>query len=422
VIRRNLASNQWRLGLLREAKDNLEFILKKMPGDKLAAWLLGMVSESLRDYNSASRLLGSVQEIVKQDPESIVALSRSYYNTGQKEKARETLSLLGSRPADPGMIFFGGRVAAEAEDHETAEKLFTLIWTTYPDTATLGYNIALMQYRSNRFREGQKTLADLISRGHKNGDIYNLLGWCYHKQDNREKAVEAFQQAMALDPSKESHYLDLVTILMESKQLSSALSVAYRAVERIPLPSHAYEMKGLLESMLNHYNDAVGSFGRALELNPDSRMASLGLATAQWNAGMIKEAEATFQKGIEKFPQNALHYQEYGVLLLKLEDGESRGVPLLKTALALDASLPEPYYQLGNLALSKGKLPDALEHLEAAVRLDPKKSKIHYALGRAYRRLGRSEEAHRELQLYEALKAEEDKSDPNLRPTVTEHN
>ncbi len=89
---------------------------------------------------------------------------------------------------------------------------------------------------------------------------------------------------------------------------------------------------------------------------------------------------------------------------------ESQAVSLLKTALALDGSLAEPHYELGNLALAKGKTQEALQHLEAAAKLNPKSSKIRYALARAYRRLGRSEEATKELRIYQNLKAEERKS------------
>jgi tetratricopeptide (TPR) repeat protein len=414
VIRRNLATNQWKLGQLLEARRNLHFILQKNPKDSLSTWLAGMVAENLKDYANAAKLLGSVPEIVRQNPESIAALAHSYYNTGQRQKAQQTLDALQSHLPDSAGVFLGGRVAAEAEDYETAEKWFRAVLATYPDTPTVGYNLALMQYRLGRFADGGRLLLDLIARGYKSGDICNLLGWCHHKQRQGPAAVEAFEQAIALEPTRESHYLDLVTILLESKQHAAALAIAYRAVEKFPSSVHAYEMKGLLESMLYHYNDAVASFSRALELNPKSRVASLGLATAQWNAGAIKEAKVTFEKGIQEFPENALHYQEYGVLLLKLEDGEPQAVPLLEKALALDGSLSEPHYQLGNLELSKGNLQKALQHLEPAVKLDPKKSKIHYALLRAYRRLGRKEEASRELQLYESLKGTEEKVIPGL--------
>ena len=92
---------------------------------------------------------------------------------------------------------------------------------------------------------------------------------------------------------------------------------------------------------------------------------------------------------------------------------ESRAVGLLKRAIALDASLAEPHYQLGNLALLNERPEEALRHLQIAARLDPKGSKIHFGLRRAYSRLGRADEARKELGLYNTLKAAENESESN---------
>src|SRR5262249_3357513 len=86
-----------------------------------------------------------------------------------------------------------------------------------------------------------------------------------------------------------------------------------------------------------------------------------------------------------------------------------RAVSLLESALALDGSLPESHYQLGNLYLTKRRPNDALQHLVMAANLDPRRSKIHYALARTYRRLNQEENASRELKVYDELKAEEEK-------------
>jgi Flp pilus assembly protein TadD len=80
----------------------------------------------------------------------------------------------------------------------------------------------------------------------------------------------------------------------------------------------------------------------------------------------------------------------------------------MKTAMSLDPSLAEPHYYLGSLALTNGKLDEAMQQLQAAVRLDPSSSKAHFALSRALRQQGRSEESARELGIYQELKRAED--------------
>ncbi|PYV44205.1 MAG: hypothetical protein DMG06_07385 [Acidobacteria bacterium] len=413
VIRRNLAANQWQLGQLQTAKRNLEQILKGKPGDKPTILLMGMIAENLKEYEAAAKWLGSVPELVQQRPESLAALARSYYNTGQKEKARETLNFLLAHPPEPQGMFLAAEVARDADDNELARALFTAIGSTYPDRAALGYELAQVNYRLNRFDDSQKLLLDLIATGHETSDIYNLLGWCYQKQKNLKEAVRAFDQAIDMKPTEESNYLDLGTILAEHN-LPVALAVAKKAVERIPESYRGYLLKGMIEMRQGSNARAVQSFAKAVELKPDAAEASRGLAKAQLAAGMLPQAVSTFENGLRRFPRDALFHQEYALMLLKrVESGdltvEARAVSLLESALALDDSLPESHYQLGNLYLTKRKPNEALEHLVTAANLDPRRSKIHYALARTYRRLNQEENASRELKIYGELKAEEEK-------------
>jgi tetratricopeptide (TPR) repeat protein len=415
VIRRNLAANQWQLGDLGAAQRNLEFILKVSPKDKPTILLMGMVAENRKDYENAAKWLGSVPELVRQRSESLVALARSLYQTKRNLEAQEALQMLEVSPVNPNGVFLGGQVAAEANDYETAERLFVSIRSTYTDGVALGLNLAQVRYQAGRFAESQKTILDLIATGHETSDLYNLLGWCYQKQNQLKEAVMAFDQAIDLEPLKESNYLDLGMILTSSNLLPVALAVASKGLERIPESFRIYLMKGTIETRQGSYSDAAKSYGRALELNPQAPEANRGLAKAQSNAGMNTQALATFERGIKRFPQDALHYQEYALVLLKAADAgdataESRALSLLETAIGLDNSLAESHYQLGNRALAKGQAKRALQYLERATKLDPQSAKVHYALARTYRRLGREDEALRELDIHEKLKVEEEKS------------
>ena len=76
--------------------------------------------------------------------------------------------------------------------------------------------------------------------------------------------------------------------------------------------------------------------------------------------------------------------------------------------------MAESHYQLGNLALGSDKTQEALQHLEAAAKLSPKNSKTHFALARLYRRLGRAEDASKELALYESSRAIEERFTSNI--------
>ncbi|PYX78548.1 MAG: hypothetical protein DMG70_31245 [Acidobacteria bacterium] len=407
--RRYLAANLWQLHRYAQAKQNLERILKERPDDRPSRLLLGMVSENMKDYTTAVKMLSSVPAEVRERPQSIAALARSYYRTGATENARSTLEELLTHPAGTEGILLGGQIADEAGDYTAAEMLLDSIKAGPADQPTLGYRLALVQYHAHRFEESQRTLLSLSAAGYQSGDILNLLAWCYAKQNQTQEAVRVLEEAIRLAPGQESNYVDLGRILLAQHLLPAALGIAKRETSAFPNSPNAFSLRGSIEMRMSQFTDAIASYGRALKLDSGDLDARLGLAQAQFGAGMNKEANGSFEVAIQRFPRNGNLRIQYALILLKeAETGdaaaEARAVELLQSALTLDRSLPEAHYQLGNLALKRGRAAEALHHLEEAERLDSNLAGVHFALSRTYRRLGRSETAAHEMDLYQQLK------------------
>src|SRR5579859_1568508 len=124
ITRRNLATNQWRLGLFPEARRNLERVLKANPGDQQATLILGMVAEKQRDYARAAKLLAAVPGLVRTQPAAMTALAGAYYHTEQRNKARAALEPIIAHASNAQVTYVAGRVALDGEDYELAERLF----------------------------------------------------------------------------------------------------------------------------------------------------------------------------------------------------------------------------------------------------------------------------------------------------------
>lgn len=414
TARRYLAANLWQLRRYPEAKQNLGILLKEKPGDEQALLLLGMVSENMKDYATAAKVLASVPALVRERPESIAALARSYYHVGETEKARSLLGELRTQPVGATGVFLGAQIADEMEDYPTAEMMLTSIQSSFPDLAEVGYRLALVQFHAKRFEEAQHTLVHLVESGYKTGEIYNLLGWCAQGLHQPKEARDALEEAIRIEPTKESNYLDLGKILLADRLLSAALDVARRTAEAFPSSARAFSLKGSAELEMELFADSIHSYAQAVQLDPSDPDGMLGLAKAQSASGMTNEAAATLEKARKRFPKDARLPLEHGLLLLReAESGntvaETRAEQMLQLALALDRSLSEAHYQLGNLALKKGQWAEALRQLEIAAKVNPDSAKTHFALSRVFRRLNRNQDAAREMVLFEELK---DKQSP----------
>ena len=113
TVRRYLAANLWQLHRYPEARQNLEILLKQIPDDQPARLLLGMVAENMKDYGKAAEVLASVPDQVRQQPQAIAALARSYYHLGQTREAQSTLGQLEHFSGSTDAMVLGAMIAFE---------------------------------------------------------------------------------------------------------------------------------------------------------------------------------------------------------------------------------------------------------------------------------------------------------------------
>ena len=426
VARRYLAANLWQLHRYRDARRNLELILKQNNNDAPSRLLMGMVAENMKDYRTATQMLASVPEEVRKQPESIAALAMSYYQLGEKVQAQKTLEEMQNHPTGIRAALLGAQIADEMADYDTAERLLSSLESNSADQADLGYRLAAVQYRAGRFEKSEKTLLRLLASGNETGQIFNLLGWCYEKRNQPEQAQQAFERGIGVQPNDESNYLDLQKILVSRDRLAAALEVAKRTTEALPNSARALAMRGSIEMRTSQFSNAVTSYRRAAELDPASIDSALGLADAEFAADMEKEAQTRYEAGIKQFPEDARFRIHYASALLKQAEtgdprAQGRAQELLKSAVKLDPSSADAYVQLGEIALNNGQNAEAMQDYGIAAKLSPENATAHFGLSKVYRRLGKSEEASRETKLFEKLQQSASQS-PTSLPAENRHN
>lgn len=411
-VRGYLAANLWQLHRLKEARQHLEFILKARPGDPQATLLLGMVSENSGDYQTAVRMLASVPELVRGHPESVAALARSYYRTGEPQKARGWLEELRSGGGGVRGALLGAQIADQMEDYATAESLLVSLHPGAPEENEVNYRLAVVKFHAGEFAACRMILEPLAGKGVKKGEVLRLLGWCYQREGRYEDALHAFQEAIRMDPTDQTNFVDLGNMLVAEHRYSAALELARRMVGAFPDSARAAYLEGSVELQAEQFTDAVRSFRRARELDPANEETTIALARALAGAGEGAQAGTILREAMRRTPGDAALKLEMARLLLK--EGEAgnagalaRAEQLLAAALAADPNLADAHYLLGDIALRRGKAAEAVAHLEKAGKLAPGSARTHFALSRAYRRLGRNEEAGKEILLYETLSKKE---------------
>jgi tetratricopeptide (TPR) repeat protein len=405
---------QWQLGLLDAAEGNVRYILKSEPSDPGAILLLGLVSDSRGHYADAARLLSSQFDLAVSQPDRAVVLFHSLLESGRKTDIGRVIEALRSHATDPlwsSAISRCATMAASGNNLEAAETLFAMIPDNDSVQRAAGLPLATRLYQNGQLAQAQELLLRLIQRGWVSADAQTLLGKCLESQHDAGRAAEAYSKAIEIDPSTVARYDDLISLQLQFGKMNDAIAWANRAVTVAPKNAKAWVLKGNVELRSNAYQQALGSYLHAANLDGSDPDTILLIGGVHFISGENEAAIAEYKVGIERFPNDPRFYVNFAEVLLGSAESlerQARAEALLQKALQLAPHSAEAHYQMGQLALRQGRLQAAENEFSASLHSEPNRSKAHYALSLVYRRMGRPNEAEKQFALYQNLKRTEE--------------
>lgn len=201
-----------------------------------------------------------------------------------------------------------------------------------------------------------------------NVDAAYILGICYIQTKDYSSARKAFAKMFAVPPDSAASYLFTARMLLRQDFAPIAEEYAKKAVELDPKLPLAHSLLGEIYLYKSRLPEATEQFQKELELNPGDAAVYYKLADAYSRAQKYEDAEKLLQRSIW-----------------------------------LDATSTGPYILMGKVLEKKGEPLLAARALQRALAMDPNNPIPHHLLGLAYRELGRTEDADRELKLSEQL-------------------
>lgn len=231
---------------------------------------------------------------------------------------------------------------------------------------------AMILYREKQYVESIRKLERVLSLHDGDADVYKLIG------------------------------LNLVSIGKED--LSGRFFE--KAVELAPRDFMARYYLGLFHLTFKNFVMAEMGFQEAVKLNPRYVPGWLMLGVAQEQLGKEAEAVRTYRKAIEIEDQQATKTETpflyLARLLISMQQFE-QSLPVLKRAVIINPKSPEVLSLLGRALSRVEQYQEAAAVLEDAVRLAPQDKSSHYILMGVYQKLGKKNEAQREMQIFSAL-------------------
>ncbi|TIO31263.1 tetratricopeptide repeat protein [Mesorhizobium sp.] len=219
------------------------------------------------------------------------------------------------------------------------------------------------------------------------------------------------QYALALKPDSDAALVQLAAVSEQLKDGEGAIALYRRIPDSSPLKELSELQLGLNLADLDRHDEAIAHLKALVEAHPDDMRTYQALGGVYASKEDFRSAAGLYDKAVEvlKTPTRAdwnIFYQR-GIAYERLKEWP-KAEPNFRKALELFPDQPQVLNYLGYSWVDMNiNLKEGLEMIQKAVDLRPSDGYIVDSLGWAYFRLGRFEDAVREMERAVSLKPED---------------
>ncbi len=252
-------------------------------------------------------------------------------------------------------------------------------------------------------------------------DIYYNLGWCFWQVRNAERAIACWETAITIKSDYATAYADLGYIwltqgkideaidywqkslqiaevnqnLVFPKQINDIMPIGFSLINLLNSPDkqlNIYLYLGKILAREHHFDLAIASFQKALQLQCESAELYLEMGKAFAKQEDFESAIAVYQKAIQLEPNGEENYLELGKIYAHL--GNHLGaIALYEKALQINPNIAEVYFCLGLVLATSGRWEEAISYYQKVLHIQPNYVDAYCNLGIALAELGRITEA-----------------------------
>jgi tetratricopeptide (TPR) repeat protein len=303
----------------------------------------------------------------------------------------------------PDADFAEARRLAQQGKFDDALAQLEALAAKQPDAKGLAHEFGIVYYKKGDYLNAIASLKKALEEDPADNEALQLLGISNYLAGRPADAIGPLEKVQTWFPSAnvDAAYI-LGVCYIQTKDYPSARR-AFAKMFAVPSDSAASYLFTARMLLRQDFAPVAEEFAKkAVELDPKLPLAHSLLGEIYLYKSRIPEATEQFQKELELNPGDAAVYYKLGdayTRAQKYEDAEK----LLQRSIWLDATSTGPFILIGKVLEKKGEPLLAARALQRAIAMDPNNSIPHHLLGLAYRDLGRTEDAERELKLSEQL-------------------
>jgi tetratricopeptide (TPR) repeat protein len=398
-------------GQYPQAAAQLEEILPSLPHHFEVEELLGLVYVAMAQDAKAVPHLAAAAALKPDSEPAQTNLAASLQRLGRTQEAGEHFVRAQSlAPRDYSANHNLGEFYIQSNQLAKGIAYLERAQQARPTAYDNGYDLAMAEMLTQQYDKARLLVQSLV-QVKDTGELHNLAGQIDEKNGKYVEAVNEFEHAAHMDASEENLF-DWGSELLLHRTYEPAVEVFRAAAQRYPQSARLFIGLGMSLYARGLYEDSVKALLTAADLNPTDARCYLFLSRAYDSSP--SEADAViqrFQRYAALESQNGRAQFYYAMSLWKGKRVEGATVDLqkvealLQSAIALDDSIPEAHFQLGNLYADQHHYEESVPQYQRAIALEPSLAEAHYRLALDYNRLGEKQQSQTELETYKTLRA-----------------
>jgi len=295
-----------------------------------------------------------------------------------------------------------GVMQTRSQRFSRAAELFEKAAAVEPDSPQVQYSLGVARFNARQFKKATAPLTRALAAHPQDAGLKHMLAMAWLNCEVYDKVVELLVDDPERDADASLEFAYGLA-LVRTDRAPEAQSVFARLLDRHGDSAEVRVVLGQACAQQGDFEAAIRELTRALQLQADVAEANATLGIIYLKQGRLEEAEEALRAELKTRPDDA-RSQNALATVLDLLGRPEEALPLLRRLLEAKPDFADARYLLGKVLLAQGAAPEALEHLEAAVRLAPEDANIHYQLGQAYQKLGRTELAREQFEVFRQLK------------------
>jgi tetratricopeptide (TPR) repeat protein len=332
-------------------------------------------------------------------------------------------------------LYAEARTAQQQGHPEVAIAKYRAMLKLAPHLGPAYNNLGMLYFDRRDYKDAAQTLEKGLAVDPNMGTASAMLGISYYKLGRNGESRAALEKALAANPADDRAEITLARVLILLNQPDDAtarlksylnrnpkdqqawyllgktyLRLSEDALGRIntidPNSLTAHEVAGEIDESMHNYDGALAEYKKAVDLGPNEPGTHFHMGNTFWQLGKWESANEEFEAELRNDPDNCTTQWKLGNSMLAANLPAKDALPHLEKAIERCPDLMQARVDRASVLIKLDKPADAVPDLLLAEKDSPAEPSIHFLLSKAYKALGKTDQAREEIETYGKLQRE----------------